>query len=307
MASLPHRRDVLKAALGGAAALPFLPSAMAMAKTDLTVQHLGKDIAMISGAGGNVVVAGAGDELVMVDGGAAAHSHKLLSTVGREFGDRKVSTLFNTHWHPDQTGSNLALAKKGATIVSHVNTKLWLSTDIHRPWDGKVFEPLPAEARPTKTFYERAEMAFGSGKIDYGYMLQAHTDGDIYVYFPEANVLAAGGALTSNHWPEIDWWTGGWMGGLVEGTETLLQVANADTKIVPADGPVMTRAELEKQSAMYAKLFVEFRDNLLFKGLSPAEAIAAKPTSGLMPEWGNPDEFVKLTFESYWGYYAQDA
>jgi glyoxylase-like metal-dependent hydrolase (beta-lactamase superfamily II) len=308
MVSRPHRRDILKAALGGAASLPLLPAALARAASKpLSIQRLGKDIAIISGAGGNVVVAGAGDELVMVDGGSADRSKDLLATVAKEFGNRPIRTLFNSHWHPEQTGSNLALAKKGTTIVSHVNTKLWLGTDIHWPWNGKTFQPLPAEARPTKTFYDTDEMAFGSGKIKYGYMLQAHTDGDIYVYFPEANVLAAGGALATDRWPFIDWWTGGWMGGHVEGLETLLQLANDDTRIVPADGPVIGKAELQKQRDMFADLFVTFRDKLLFKGLSPAEAVAAKPTAGMRPDWDNPDEFVKLAFESYWGYYAQDA
>ncbi len=273
----------------------------------LSVQRLGDDMAVISGAGGNVLVAGEKDGLVMVDGGSAAHSTALLTTISKQFGGRPVRTLFNTHWHPEQTGSNLALARRGATIVSQVNTRLWLSTDIHRPWDGKVFEPLPAEARPSKTFYEKGEMPFGGAKIQYGHMLQAHTDGDMYAYFPEANVLASGGVVAADRWPLIDWWTGGWMGGLVEGVETLLQVANDKTRIVPANGPVMTRAQLAAQRDMYAKLFLKIRDDLLFTGLSPAEAVAAKPTAGLQPDWGNPDEFVKLAFQSYWGYYAQDA
>jgi glyoxylase-like metal-dependent hydrolase (beta-lactamase superfamily II) len=32
-----------------------------------------------------------------------------------------------------------------------------------------------------------------------------HTDGDMYVYFPEDNVLAVGDAVTSAGWPSIDW------------------------------------------------------------------------------------------------------
>jgi len=149
-------------------------------------------------------------------------------------------------------------------------------------------------------------MPFGGSKIDYGYMLQAHTDGDIYIHFPEANVLVAGGAISSDNWPEIDWWTGGWMGGLVEAAETLLQVANDETRIVPANGPVMTKAGLAKQRDMYADLFVKFR-TLLFSGLSPDEAVAKKPTGDYQPEWTNRDKFTRLAFESYWGYFAQDA
>ena len=306
MASLPHRRDVLKAALGGAAGIALMPVLARARSSSLSVQKLGPDIAVISGAGGNVVVAGERNGLVMIDGGAAEHSKALLKAIEKEFGGRPVQTLFNTHWHAEQTGSNLALAKKGATIVSHANTRLWLSTDVKWPWSDQVFQPLPVEALPTKIFYEHEEMPFGGSKIDYGYMLQAHTDGDIYIHFPEANVLVAGGAISSDNWPEIDWWTGGWMGGLVEAAETLLQVANDETRIVPANGPVMTKAGLAKQRDMYADLFVKFR-TLLFSGLSPDEAVAKKPTGDYQPEWTNRDKFTRLAFESYWGYFAQDA
>ncbi len=67
-------------------------------------------------------------------------------------------------------------------------------------------------------------------------MLQAHTDGDLYVYFKKANVLVAGGVVSADGWPRLDWETGGWIAGLVAGYDKLLKVANADTKIVPANG-----------------------------------------------------------------------
>ena len=95
------------------------------------------------------------DGLVMVDGGSAAHSKALLKTIEKQFGGRPVRTLFNTHWHAEQTGSNLALARKGATIVSHANTRLWLSTDVQM---AVVRSGVPASARrgPTDQDFLRA-------------------------------------------------------------------------------------------------------------------------------------------------------
>ena len=40
-------------------------------------------------------------------------------------------------------------------------------------------------------------LAFGAQHADYGYLGQAHTDGDLYVYFREANVLVAGGVVSA--------------------------------------------------------------------------------------------------------------
>ena len=55
----------------------------------------------------------------------------------------KVHTLFNTHWHPEQTGSNESLGQAGATIVAQENTKQWLTTDVTWPWNDETVEPLP--------------------------------------------------------------------------------------------------------------------------------------------------------------------
>lgn len=302
------RRTLIKAAVYGAAACAAPRLVLGQGRAaPLSVSRLGPETLVISGAGANVLAAADADGVILVDGGLAEHAPALLETVADAFGGRPVHTLFNTHWHPEQTGANLALADAGAHIVSQVNTRLWLGTDIRRPWESIVHEPLPPKARPKMTFYDNGhDVSLGGKPVEYGHLLQAHTDGDCYVFFPQTNVLAGGGVIAGDRWPLIDWWTGGWLGGLVEGIETLLQVANDDTRIVFADGPVLSRAELAAQRDMYAKLFVRFRDELLFKGLSPAEAVAAQPTAEFRPEWPNRDQFVTLAFQSLWSFFAPD-
>ncbi|MBN1237301.1 MAG: MBL fold metallo-hydrolase [Gammaproteobacteria bacterium] len=301
-----NRRSLIRGAFYGALAAVLPPVARAQNSSRLDVTPLGAGTALIRGAGTNVVAAAVADGVVLVDGGRAEHAGALLTAVAAAFDGRPVRTLVNTHWHPEQTGANLAAARAGARIVSQVNTRLWLGTDIRRPWESFVHRPLPSEALPQVTFYDSSRETDLGAPIECGHLLQAHTDGDCYVFFPEANVLACGGVVAGDRWPLIDWWTGGWLGGLVEGIETLLQVADDETRIVPSHGPIMTRAELEAQRDMYAELFVRFRDELLFKGLGPAEAVAARPTADLYPEWQNRDEFVTLAFQGLWGFYAPD-
>ena len=62
--------------------------------------------------------------------------------------------MFNTHWHPEQTGSNETLGAQGVEIIAHENTQLWLGTDVHVRWSGKDYPPLPPAARPKTTFYD---------------------------------------------------------------------------------------------------------------------------------------------------------
>src|SRR5690606_29069689 len=102
----------------------------------------------VIGAGNtNVLAVTAPDGIALVDGGSAAESPALLARVAGLPGGAAVHTLFNTHWHPDHTGSNAPLARAGARIVSHVNTRLWLSTDVTWPWNEQTVEPLPEAAR----------------------------------------------------------------------------------------------------------------------------------------------------------------
>ena len=302
MAVASNRREFLQTAAVGAIglSLPAAGCGGSAPAASLPVTRLAENIVMIAGAGANVVAARAGDSIVMVDGGAAEHADDLARTVAAEMGG-DAQTLFNTHWHADQTGSNERLGRAGAKIIAHANTKQWLGSEIHVRWQDKTYPPLPDDALPTDTFYDAGEMAFGDGRIEYGYMLLPHTDGDIYVRFPEANVLVAGGALTSDRWPVVDWWTGGYVGALLDAHQTLLGLADDETRIVPSDGPVMTRAELEEQAAMYVTIFDRLA-TMLKDSYGPADAVAARPTEGFKEEWGDPDQFVELAFRSFFGH-----
>lgn len=308
------RRKVLQAALGGVAGwslgMPALWPTSARAQgraADVGKLRLADDLHVLTVGGTNAVALTSADGVVLVDGAAASSSAALLTAVGELSGGRKVHTLFNTHWHPDHTGANEALAKGGATIIAQANTKLWLSTDVTWPWNGETVLPLPPQARPSKTFYERDSLTAGNRQLDYGHLRDApHTDGDLYIFFRDANVLAVGGALNGDGWQLPDWWTGGWIGGLVGGLEHLLTLAEADTRIVPARGPVLDKAGLQQQFEMYSTVW-ERLARLLYTGRGPDEAVAANPTKEFDTQMGNPDEFVERSFRSLWAYLTPDA
>jgi cyclase len=239
-----------------------------------------------------------------VDGGSAAASDALMKAVSGLSGGGGVRTLFNTHWHPEQTGSNERLGKAGATIIAHENTRLWLATDVIWPWDGRHFDPLPKIAQPNKTFYTTDKLDSG---VRYGYIPDAaHTDGDLYVHFPKQNALAVGDAASGEGWPVVDWWTGGWIGGIVGGLQRLQTLADAETRIVPARGPVLGLADLKAQYEMYGTIY-ERLVKLLNSGRGPGEAVAARPTKEFDDRMGNPDVFVRRAFESLWAYLSPDA
>jgi glyoxylase-like metal-dependent hydrolase (beta-lactamase superfamily II) len=304
-----NRRRFLKLAAGSAAywsAGGALSTAWAAGRTALTTLPLGDGVAVISGGGGNVLALRGPDGLLLVDGGHVAHSSQVLATALKATGARKLHTLFNTHWHPDQTGLNAQAGRDGARIIAHENTRLWLTRKIVTDWLPAGYGPLQPKSLPNSSFYTHESLTFGDQPIEYGHLGQAHTDGDLFVHLRKANVLMAGGLVSTVGWPVIDWQTGGWIGGLVGGIDRLLKQADDATRIVPADGVILSKSQLQVQREMYFTVF----DNLvklLVKGLGPDEVVALKPAQAYAGQMGDPDVFVRASFKSLWGHYAPDA
>ena len=134
------RRTFLKAAAAGLAA-PFA-FAQASGQASKIDAQLGDNLYLLSGAGGNVIARTGADGVVMVDGGLAQNAGALAQAVAALPNSGPVRTLFNTHWHPEQTGSNEKLGTAGATIIAQENTRLWLQQNITWPWNGQKFKKL---------------------------------------------------------------------------------------------------------------------------------------------------------------------
>jgi len=302
------RRELLRAAIGGTAGLvlgaPVLRLAAQGQPQAAGTVKLADDLFVISLPGeANVVAHTSADGVLLVDGASASASDSLMQALSGLPGGGQVHTLFNTHWHPEQTGSNERVGKAGTTIIAHENTRLWLATDVTWPWNGQRFTRLPKIAQPNKTFYTTGTLE----GIRYGHIPDAaHTDGDIYVYFPTQNVLAVGDVLSGQGWPVVDWTSGGWIGGIVGGLQRLQTLANDETRIVPGRGPVLGLGDLKARYEMYGTIYDRLTQ-LLNKGRGPSEAVAARPTKEFDAQMGNPDEFVRRAFESLWAYLSPDA
>jgi glyoxylase-like metal-dependent hydrolase (beta-lactamase superfamily II) len=293
--------------VGGAAGVTlahhaFAQTASAPTATPLEVNKLTDTFLQITGAGGNVLAVLGPDSVLLVNGGSAERSQELLQLLAEKSGGKPVKVLFNTCWHPIHTGSNEALGKAGAKIIAHENTKLWLGTEIDVGWQKRTYEPHPKQSLPNQTFYTGVQkMMFGQEPVEYGYMMQAHTDGDIYVYFPGPNILAAGDVVSSGSYPIVDYSTGGWLGGMLDGQKALLKVTNADTRIVPGSGTLLTHMDLEAENQMLGTLKNQIV-KLMKQGLGPKEIIAAAPTKDFDAKWGSPDLFIELAYRGLWGH-----
>jgi glyoxylase-like metal-dependent hydrolase (beta-lactamase superfamily II) len=281
--------------LAAAAGLGLWPTFAQARAPALETTDLAGGAFVIRGAGGNVTVLPADDGCVLVDTGSADRQRDLARELRERCGRTPPRWAINTHWHPDHTGGNTALRRAGAQILAHENTRLWMGAPIVSRWNGERFGPRPREAWPTRTFYSTEILEAAGERIECGYLLQGHTDGDIYVRLPKANVLITGDVFTAGVYPVPDPATLGWIGGLTSCTEQLLKLCDADTLVVPGTGPAQRRPALEAQLQMLTTV----RDRLyelLRDGRGVNEMLAARPTAEFDAQWGDPEVFIRAAF-----------
>jgi cyclase len=305
----PGRRSFVTS-LGAAATLgAFAPTTLFAreATGKLIPERLADHLLLVRGAGSNVVVARDSSGLAFVDGGLAASSATLLSMAKRELASKQAHTLINTHWHREHTGLNEQLGKQGAKIIAHENTRLWLSTTVRMEPDGAPFLPLPLAARPNTTTYTTGELVLGDETARYGYLPQAHTDGDLYVHFRKANVLVTGGVVAGNGWPTADWVTGGWINGTAAGYRALIELCDDTTRVVTAHGDrLFGKADLQAERDMLVKLGDQL-GKMMRAGYGPADMLAANPARDYVASMGDPTQFLTESFKSMWPRMAPDA
>ena len=295
------RRGFLQASLSGLAVLGLVgcQQVPSRQKAAASGDKLTDRVTLITGAPGNVVALSSGDGLVLVDSGSAT----LARTVRASLGDARVRTLFNTHHHADQTGGNELFGREGAEIHAHVITRQWLATDYYVPVADRWVKALPKVAWPTRTFRTKGDMKAGEESIEYGYLLEAHTRGDIYVFFRDSNVLAVGDVASPLRDPVLDWYAGGWLGGRVDAMDDLLALANDQTRIVPAYGPVMSRGQLKAERDMMVHLY-DRTTELTDHGRNAQDMLEAGVLNEVSRKFDDPYRFLYDVCKGNWAHYT---
>jgi glyoxylase-like metal-dependent hydrolase (beta-lactamase superfamily II) len=269
------------------------------AKSAITTHKLRNGITILEGSGGNIAVLGGKDGLVMVDAGISV-SQKQMAKVLSDIAPDPVSHLINTHWHFDHADGNPWIGSDGAKIIAHENTRKHLS-QVQRveDWDYN-FLPLARSGVPQHVFSKEHTLKLNGNTLDLKYYGPAHTDGDIYVMFGEADVLHAGDTYWNGIYPFIDHSTGGSIDGMIAAAEANLAASNDKTIIIPGHGnPVSNRAELRE----FRDMLVAIRENvakLKRQGRSLDETVEAKPTAAFDGKWGqfviDPAFFTRLVY-----------
>ena len=209
----------------------------------IKVNPLADNIYMLEGAGGNIGLLTGPEGALLIDDQYGPLSEKIKTAVS-EISEGGVKYVINTHWHGDHTGGNENFGKDGATIIAQQNVRTRMSAEQVR---GEVVTPgSPAIALPVVTFGEDLQLYFSDQKLMAIHVHNAHTDGDAFVWMPEANILHMGDCFFHQRFPFIDLTSGGSVNGVITAVEAALLLVDEGTQIIPGHGPMATMSDLKK-------------------------------------------------------------
>ena len=280
---------VTTAALAQPAVQPPMPvpPLIDWSRIQIKTTDLGHNTYMLEGAGGNITVAVGSDGIIMVDSQFAPLSDKIKAAI-KAISPLPIKYLVNTHFHGDHTGGNENFAKDGVTIVAHDNIRVRLAAGTVSGLTGVRAAPLSGDWLPKQTYVGGSiSLEVGGRKAQLTYIANAHTDGDTWVYFADANVLCTGDTANNlKRYQNIDYMNGGDIRGMIRALDTYLKVANEQTKIVVGHGALATKADL----VAFRDMLVTSHDRikkLVDEGKTEEEVIAAKPLADLDATWAN--------------------
>lgn len=280
------------ASLGPAQARDF-------SKVEIKTVKLTDTLYVLFGAGGNIGMSAGPDGVYLIDDQFAPLSEKILAAV-RRVSDKPIRFVVNTHWHHDHTGGNENLGKEGATIVAHENVRKRMSAEHYNPIFKRKTPPAPDGARPQLTFKDGITLHLNGEHARIIHAPAAHTDGDSFVHFTDANVIHAGDLFFNGMYPFIDAWSGGSIAGLIVAVDKILAIAKQDTRIIPGHGPMATRADL----VAYRKMLETVRERVAAAkkdGKSAADMVGAGMFNDIEKTWGGgfltTQRFITVVYE----------
>ena len=218
------------------------------ATAELSLHQLSDAVYVLQGGGGNVGVCVGDDGILLVDAKLASQADAVRAALARF--DGQPQYIFNTHFHGDHTGGNHAFGQHAA-ILAHVNVRKRLATGGE--FGKRFIESAPAVALPKIVFEQSASVFFNDEEICAVHFPRAHTDGDIAVFFVNAQIAHLGDLFFNGIFPFVDLEYGGDVETLTQHIAALIDQLSADAKIIPGHGPVATLDDLKA----YHRMLVE--------------------------------------------------
>jgi glyoxylase-like metal-dependent hydrolase (beta-lactamase superfamily II) len=197
----------------------------------IKTHQVADNIHYLEGSGGNIGVLSGDDGIFLVDDQFAQLTDKIVAAI-KKIDNGEIKYLVNSHHHPDHTGGNENLGNQGALIFAHENVR------------KRIMPNVPAIALPVVTFTSDISLHINGETVDIFKVPNAHTDNDSFIYFRDSNVMHTGDVYRNTTYPYIDVNSGGSYAGLLTALQTAINVADADTKIIPGHGVIADQGDV---------------------------------------------------------------
>jgi glyoxylase-like metal-dependent hydrolase (beta-lactamase superfamily II) len=277
MNTIPAARALVAASFVACTAWPAYAQAPAppdYSKVEIQTSQLGPNVYRFEAVGpalvGNAGILAGPDGIFMVDAMFPQLTDKLVAAI-RKVSDQPIKLLVNTHHHPDHSSGDANFAKMGTVIMSRDELRAHLAAGNNPPPPGGL---------PMLTYKGPVTIHMNGEAVQLIPVLNAHTDGDTMIYFPNADVLFVGDFYRSIQYPNVDRTNGGSVKGVLDGMSQVIALAKPTTKIVAGHGPVVDKTVI----AANRDMIITIRDRvaaLIAQGKSQEDVIAAKPLADL--------------------------
>ena len=269
-------------------------------RVQIKTEKLSDTTYMLTGAGGNLGVSVGKDVVFVVDDQFAPLTPKIKAAIAK-LSRKPVKFVLNTHWHFDHTGGNENFGKAGALIVAHENVRKRMSSEQLIEFLGMPIKPSPDQALPIVTFTTDVTFHLNGDEVHVFHVANAHTDGDAIVQFRKSNVIHLGDVFFNKLYPFIDTSSGGTIDGMIAAADTVLALANDDTKLIPGHGPLATKDDLRNYRDMLSTIAGRVKTQIK-DGKTLGDIIASKPTVEFDEAWGKgfirPNKFVEMLWRN---------
>jgi cyclase len=254
----------------------------------LHLEPLGGSVNVVrAGEGSNVTFSAGSDGLFFVGSGTRRDAGEILE-LAEDLGQGEPMYLVNADLQAGQTGGNARFAKAGAVIVAHESVRRALAALSQ---DSEAGLPVL-----TLSELGRVNFDFNDETIEVVHLRPAHSPANLVVHFADSNVIHAGELFSPDHYPTI---TGGSIDGFVSALDTVVKMADHETVVVPARGPVSDREGL----IAYREMLIAVRERVtaaLDQGQTFEQFAASKPTREFDPQYGDPSDplFLPVIYEA---------
>jgi cyclase len=267
---------------------------------EITTQKLSETLYVLFGDDGNVGVSAGPGGLFIIDDQSAKFSDQIRATIAA-ISDQPISYVINTHWHLDHAGGNSHFSKLGSVIIAHDNARIRLKSGGYIETHDLHVAPDPSYALPVITFNDTMSLHLNGEETLIVHLAPAHTDGDVFVWFKDSNVIHAGDVFLNGVYPLIDYSSGGTLEGSIAAADTLLALIDDQTRIIPGHGPVSNKADIQAFRDMCVALG-ERVAAMKKRGMSLEEVIRAAPTADFDGRWNTwGDDWRAISLSSIYG------